>query len=135
MNSQSENIELAKDFLTYALSQKGQDAMRYFKGFSINKSSFEKSVTDDEEAQESVTDVEGNEISWTSYGTTDEEVQELKEIVETMDTPSYPDNEIIAIIYHQVIKYIANDTDVDDAVNKTEKEVNNYLTDYERQLK
>ena len=74
-------------------------------------------------------DEDGNEISVDIYWPTDDQIAQLKSLIDSLDTPSYGDYTILSTILKDSINAIIGDTSVDDAVEQVVKDINIYLSE------
>lgn len=141
INAKSKNIDTAKEFYAFALSADGQKAIdSYYSGFPVNKERFDVSLVDPDAGTEGydpneskgswgMTDEDGNEISVDSYWPTDDQIAQLKNLIDSLDTPSYGDYTILSTILKDSMNAIIGDTSVDDAVEQVVKDINIYLSE------
>ena len=141
INAKSKNIDTAKEFYAFALSADGQKAIdSYYSGFPVNKERFDASLVDPDAGTEGydpneskgswgMTDEDGNEISVDSYWPTDDQIAQLKNLIDSLDTPSYGDYTILSTILKDSMNAIIGDTSVDDAVEQVVKDINIYLSE------
>ena len=129
INAKSKNIDTAKEFYAFALSVDGQKAIDSYSGFPVNKERFDASLVDPDAGTEGydpneskgswgMTDEDGNEISVDSYWPTDDQIAQLKNLIDSLDTPSYGDYTILSTILKDSMNAIIGDTSVDDAVEQ-----------------
>ena len=68
-------------------------------------------------------------ISVDIYWPTDDQIAQLKSLIDSLDTPSYGDYTILSTILKDSINAIIGDTSVDDAVEQVVKDLNIYLSE------
>ena len=140
INAKSKNIDTAKEFYAFALSVDGQKAIDSYSGFPVNKERFDASLVDPDAGTEGydpneskgswgMTDEDGNEISVDSYWPTDDQIAQLKNLIDSLDTPSYGDYTILSTILKDSMNAIIGDTSVDDAVEQVVKDIDIYLSE------
>lgn len=140
INAKSKNMDTAKDFFEFALSTDGQKALDNYNGFKVNKDSFDASMVDPQAGTEgydpnasqgawSTVDVNGNEVNIDMYWPTDDQIKQLKDMIDTLDTASYSDNTIQTTIIEDCIRCIISDDSIDDDVNQVVKDINIYLSE------
>ena len=140
INAKSKNIDTAKEFYAFALSADGQKAIDSYSGFPVNKERFDASLVDPDAGTEGydpneskgswgMTDEDGNEISVDSYWPTDDQIAQLKNLIDSLDTPSYGDYTILSTILKDSMNAIIGDTSVDDAVEQVVKDIDIYLSE------
>ena len=140
INAKSKNIDTAKEFYAFALSVDGQKAIDSYSGFPVNKERFDASLVDPDAGTEGydpneskggwgMTDDDGNEIFVDSYWPTDDQIAQLKNLIDSLDTPSYGDYTILSTILKDSMNAIIGDTSVDDAVEQVVKDINIYLSE------
>lgn len=140
INAKSKNIDTAKEFYAFALSADGQKAIDSYSGFPVNKERFDASLVDPDAGTEGydpnaskgswgMTDEDGNEISVDIYWPTDDQIAQLKSLIDSLDTPSYGDYTILSTILKDSINAIIGDTSVDDAVEQVVKDIDIYLSE------
>ena len=76
-----------------------------------------------------MTDEDGNEISVDIYWPTDDQIAQLKNLIDSLDTPSYGDYTILSTILKDSMNAIIGDTSVDDAVEQVVKDIDIYLSE------
>lgn len=140
INAKSKNMDTAKDFYEYALSADGQKAIDSYSGFPINKERFDASLVDPDAGSEDydpneskggwgITDENGNDIFVDRYWPTDDQITELKNLIDSLEMPSYGDYTILSTIMKDSMNSIIGDTSVDDAVDQIVKDINIYLSE------
>ena len=140
INAKSKNIDTAKEFYAFALSADGQKAIDSYSGFPVNKDRFDASLVDPDAGTEGydpneskgswgMTDEDGNEISVDTYWPTDDQIAQLKNLIDSLDTPSYGDYTILSTILKDSMNAIIGDTSVDDAVEQVVKDIDIYLSE------
>lgn len=140
INAKSKNIDTAKEFYAFALSAAGQKAIDSYSGFPVNKERFDASLVDPDAGTEGydpnaskgswgMTDEDGNEISVDIYWPTDDQIAQLKNLIDSLDTPSYGDYTILSTILKDSMNAIIGDTSVDDAVEQVVKDIDIYLSE------
>lgn len=140
VNAKSKNMDTAKEFFEYAMSADGQKAIDAYNGFKVNKESFDASLVDPDAGTEGYdpnaskggwgsTDANGNEYYIDMYWPTDDQIAQLKELVDSLDTPAYGDNTILTTILNDCMGCIIGDDSIDDDVAQVVKDINIYLSE------
>ena len=63
------------------------------------------------------------------YWPTDDQIKQLKDLIDTLDTPAYGDNTILTTIVTDCIGSILGDDSIDDDVAQVVKDINIYLSE------
>ena len=63
------------------------------------------------------------------YDLTDDQIKQLKDLIDTLDTPAYGDNTILTTIVTDCIGSILGDDSIDDDVAQVVKDINIYLSE------
>ena len=137
---EAKNMDTAKEFFEYAMSAEGQKAIDYYNGFNVNKESFDASLIDPDAGNEGydpnaskggwgTTDSNGNDYYIDMYWPTDDQIAQLKELIDSLDTPAYGDNTILTTILNDCMGCIIGDDSIDDDVAQVVKDINIYLSE------
>ncbi len=140
VNAKAKNMDTAKEFFEYAMSAEGQKAIDYYNGFNVNKESFDASLVDPDAGTEGYDpnaskggwgsmDANGNEYYIDMYWPTDDQIAQLKELIDSLDTPAYGDNTILTTILNDCMGCIIGDDSIDDDVAQVVKDINIYLSE------
>lgn len=140
INAKSKNMDTAKDFYTFALSADGQKSIDSYNGFPLNKDRFDASLVDPDAGTEGydpneskggwgMTDENGNEFTVEQYWPTDDQISQLKNLIDTLDTASYDDYTILTTIMKDSMNAIVGNSSIDDAVDQVVKDINIYLSE------
>ena len=140
INAKSKNMDTAKDFFEFALSTDGQKVIDNYSGFRVNKESFDDSLVDPDAGSEGYdpkaskgswgfSDDSGKDYTIEMYWPTDDQIKQLKDMIDTLDTPAYGDNTILTTIITDCIGSIIGDDSIDDDVAQVVKDINIYLSE------
>ncbi len=140
INAKSKNMDTAKEFFEFALSTDGQKIIDNYSGFRVNKDSFDDSLVDPDAGSEGYdpsaskgswgfSDENGKEYMIDMYWPTDDQIKQLKDLIDTLDTPAYGDNTILTTIVTDCIGSILGDDSIDDDVAQVVKDINIYLSE------
>ena len=106
----------------------------------VNKNSFDDSLVDPDAGSEGYdpsaskgawgfSDENGKEYTIDMYWPTDDQIKQLKDLIDTLDTPAYGDNTILTTIVTDCIGSILGDDSIDDDVAQVVKDINIYLSE------
>ena len=140
INAKSKNMDTAKEFFEFALSTDGQKIIDNYSGFRVNKDGFDDSLVDPDAGSEGYdpsaskgswgfSDENGKEYTIDMYWPTDDQIKQLKDLIDTLDTPAYGDNTILTTIVTDCIGSILGDDSIDDDVAQVVKDINIYLSE------
>ena len=140
INAKSKNKDTAKEFFEFALSTDGQKVIDNYSGFRVNKDSFDASLVDPDAGTEGYdpsaskgswgfTDANGKDYTIDMYWPTDDQIKQLKDLIDTLDTPAYGDNTILTTIINDCIGSVIGDDSIDDDVEQVVKDINIYLSE------
>lgn len=115
INKESDNMQLAEGFFEFLLSNEMQ-ARDTSDGMPINKYAFEESLILSEELQE----------EWNTVGLSENEKNEVKQIVELLNTPVDCNIDIKDIVQSRLYEYLEEKTTLDEAVHLTIKDITEY---------
>lgn len=131
ISSQSQNTGEAESFVEYLLSE---DAQRVNQGggFPVNRAGFEKSLEDREGIENTeiaMSDTDGSmqtlEFVWPS----DEEIQNLKETFQSLNTPALTDEVILEAVVGQGISCLDGSIGAGEAAENAMKKISLYLAE------
>lgn len=134
INSRSNEIEGAKEFVSFLLSQKAQETNQGT-GLPVNRAAFEAMLEDSKSmsmsSSWSTIDEDGNyqDIDFEITAPPAEELDRFRELVESLDTPCLTDAVMWELVMEQAGKYVAGELSVEEAVNTIEQKMNLYLAE------
>ncbi|MDF2543435.1 MAG: hypothetical protein K0S47_3153, partial [Herbinix sp.] len=125
LNSASKEAEIAKKFIMFLFSEEVQDGDLY-DGFPINKNSLSKWM--EKESTET--------FAFSSDGVMldgvypDKEVREgIINVIQEVNTPIVLNQEVINIMIHEVLPYLAGEIDLEQAAAAAATKINTYLAE------
>lgn len=128
--SKSENKDLAKGFMEALLQVEVQST---FSGsFPVNKKGFEATLKNpygEEGAGISVSTTDGQSASLMLVWPSEEQLAELGEMLDAVDTPSLTDETIWTVVKEQGEKYLKGEQELENTVNSIMQKVNLYLAE------
>lgn len=132
VSSKSENKELAADFLKALLQEEIQSSITG--AFPVNKKGFEgtlKNPYGEEGGAELAVSGEGSDDMFTMslLWPDEEQLEELRQMLEAADTPSLTDETIWNVVKEQGEKYLEGSQELEEAVNNIMQKVNLYLAE------
>ncbi len=131
INASCKNMDVANDFLKYALSFPIQDG-DYYDGFPINVEALENQITKDRTNYAAETSIETEDGSYVQFiidAITPENAQKLVELCKQVDQKVVTDAKIQEVIAQELPAYVNGSNSLEDTVNKIEKGLNMYLAE------
>ncbi len=135
ISSRCREKEGAGEFLKFLLSQDAQDTSMGG-GFPVNKESFRKGLTSNDELGFgtlgwSVTDEDGTieDVSFDVVNPSGEEQEDFLSLVESLDTPSLTDAVIEDLIQDIAGRCVSGEISVEDAVSEIQQKMSLYLAE------
>ncbi len=134
INSRSTQIEGAKEFVAFLLSQKAQ-ATNQGTGFPVNRAAFEENLADEKSMSLSTSYTFKNEdgieqmIEYQTHAPSEEQLDVFWEQVESLDTPCLTDAVMQELVIDQACSYVAGEVSLEEAVNTIEQKMNLYLAE------
>lgn len=133
VNSKSTQTELAEQFVSYLLSKEAQSVTQNG-GLPIEKEAFRSAIDGHEyENVQSLVGVAGvgddDIISYELVPQTEEEIQRLTELVESLTTPALQDQVIMEAVEEQGEKVLKGELSPEEAVSAIMQKVNLYLAE------
>jgi ABC-type glycerol-3-phosphate transport system substrate-binding protein len=140
VNAKSDDVETAKTFVDYLISEEGQKSMTMNSGFPINKAAFDKAMEDpnkgnpgykegDSVGSAGMTDGNGKELEIELYWPDQTFIDNFKTRLSEMDTPAYNDDMILTTIMKDCMYYVMGDGEVDTVVDQVVKDISIYLSE------
>lgn len=128
--------EGAGEFVKFLFSEKAQTSNQGG-GFPVNKKAFDTEVYADTETEEltvtswTIADEDGvqSELEYVTKKPDDGKIAELKEMAESLDTPSYTDAVMEELVLEQAGKAVTGDISVEEAVSAISQKMNLYLAE------
>lgn len=131
INKETKNIEVAKEFVKFALSYDIQDTDSY-DGFSVNTKALENQLTIDRTGWGFETDIaigDGQYAILTADAISPENLKELLDLCKTVEKPVVNDQQILKVITEELPKYLDGSSTIEDAITQIEKGLNMYLAE------
>lgn len=134
INGRSNELEGAKEFVSFLLSQKAQETNQGT-GLPVNRAAFEAMLADSKSmsmsSSWSTIDEDGNyqDIDFDITAPPSEELDRFRELVESLDTPCLTDAVMRELVMEQAGKCVTGDLSVEEAVNTIEQKMNLYLAE------
>ena len=122
-NSQSDSLELAKEFIAFSLSEEAQKNNNGV-GNPVNRAALAKTL---EVVTETNMESEMGVLVLTALS--DEEKQEFIDLVESLDTPVISDGVVMEVVYEQLEEYIFDRISVEQATENIMKKLSLYLVE------
>ena len=125
----STNQQAALDFISYMLSQEGQETIH--DGFPVNQTVFDKQIAEDKVSEMSMgsSDAEGNYIEVNGVWPDARRRQELKGWVDNLTTPALPNRIIRQMVMEPVNDCLNGKITPEEAAQKAIKNLNLYLSE------
>lgn len=135
INAASKNSGRAEDFIKVCLGKENQSNL--FKGFAVNKAAFAQSFVVKEEAIDEdgiygavcVSDKDGLYIELPVYWPTEEQIEELRNYLETVDTVYIKDDRLEEAVYEEGVLYMKGHHSLEETVSGIEKKVSLYMAE------
>lgn len=134
INSKSSQTDGAREFITFLLSQKAQEANQG-NGLPVNRAAFEASLGDAQSMESyntwSMMDEDGNYQEYELHVTqpSQEEREHFTQLVESLDKPCLTDAVMRELVTEQAGNCLKGDLSVEEAVNTIEQKMNLYLAE------
>lgn len=131
INKETENMDVAKEFVKYALSYDIQDTDSY-DGFSVNTKALENQITIDRTGWGFETDIavgDGQSAILTADVISPENLQKLLDLCKTVDKPVVNDQQILKVVTEELPKYLDGSSTIEDTITQIEKGLNMYLAE------
>lgn len=131
INRETENMDVAKEFVKYALSYDIQDTDSY-DGFSVNTKALENQITIDRTGWGFETDIaigDGQYAILKADAISPENLQKLLDFCKKVDKPVVNDQEILKVITEEFPKYLDGTSTIEDTIVRIEKGLNMYLAE------
>ena len=125
----SANQQAALDFISYMLSQEGQETIQ--NGFPVNQAVFDQQIAEDKvsDMTMSSSDAEGNYIEVNGVWPDESRRQELKGWVENLTTPALTNRIIRQMVLDQVSECLNGRLTPEEAAKQAVKNLNLYLSE------
>lgn len=123
------NRELGKKFARALL---GKDANTDSNGFPVNRAAFDKQAQKCQEATEisyGISAQDGQNRSLELISLTDEDIDRITSIAESLDTPALTDRTLQELILEQGASYLRGEQSLEDAMAAMMKKINLYLAE------
>ena len=135
INAASKNSGRAEDFIKVCLGKENQSNL--FKGFAVNKAAFAQSfvVKEEDMSEDGIygTLCMGNDdglyIELPVYWPTEEQIEELRNYLETADTVYIKDDRLEEAVYEEGVFYMQGHHSLEEAVSAIEKKVSLYMAE------
>ena len=130
INSQSEHIETAKDFVRFALSEAVQNTDTY-EGFPVNAKSLENQAMADRSMAEAYTtyDIDGSSVEFAIKSYSEETAQQLVEICKNANLCLKEDTQIATSLTESLQPYLNGQATVEEALDAVEGSLRMYLAE------
>ena len=141
INAKSSDLEGAKAFLSYMLSETAQKSYsQMYSGFPVNKAVFDSLFVNPYLGEDwydpkeplsgmGMTDENGNEFTLDIYWPTDEEIADFKEKIAALNTASSKNNLVMNTIFKDSMPYITGDAAIEDTISQIQKDIQIYLSE------
>ncbi len=135
ISTASNNAALAQDFLKVLLGKENQSST--FIGFPVNRSAFEEDfIIDESELSENGTygsiassDGEGHYVEIDIYWPEEEQINKIRNWIESVDTPYIEDTMLEDTVYEEGTKYMEGSQSLEEAVAAIEERVALYMAE------
>lgn len=130
INSQSEHLETAKDFVRFALSEAIQNTDTY-EGFPVNTKSLETQAAADRSMAETYTtyDIDGSSVEFAIKSYSEETAQQLVEMCKNADLCLKEDTQIATSLAQSLQSYLDGQATVEEAMDAVEGSLKMYLAE------
>lgn len=135
ISSASDHISQAEDFLRVLLGKENQSST--FDGFPVNQAAFEESFIIDESnlgedgnyGSVASSDGEGHYVEMNIYWPDEEQINDIRNWMESIDTPYIEDIVLENAVYEEGTKYMEGGQSLDEAVAAIEEKVALYMAE------
>lgn len=131
INARSEHMDIARDFVAFALSEQAQDS-DFYDGFSVNTASLEKQKNkdrSDSEAIAAVTTPDGGFLELEIKDFSPEEADRLMEICRNLKHPAERDSAVENEIAAALPAYLSGEKSLEETVREIEGVLGMYLAE------
>ena len=130
INSQSEHLETAKDFVRFALSEAVQNTDTY-EGFPVNTKSLETQAAADRSMAEAYTtyDIDGSSVEFAIKSYSEETAQQLVEMCKNANLCLKEDTQIATSLSESLQPYLNGQANVEEAMDAVEGSLKMYLAE------
>ena len=130
INSQSEHLETAKDFVRFALSEAVQNTDTY-EGFPVNAKSLETQAAADRSMAEAYTtyDIDGSSVEFAIKSYSEETAQQLVEMCKNANLCLKEDTQIATSLSESLQPYLNGQANVEEAMDAVEGSLKMYLAE------
>lgn len=133
MNAGKETTKTAEDFYKYLFSKElHTEVLAESQGFSVNEAVFNKMLIKDENAEDfslGSSDENGNMISLEIKFPNEDEIEKLREIVTTLETPAENHAVLEDAVYETGVKLLLGEMDEKEAVAEVAEKMSLYLAE------
>lgn len=133
VNATSDNAELAKEFIEYAISFEGQDACNFF-NIPVNREKVDEIQQDNKSFVGTgvyYTDDSGKEVNWKYIKVSEEMAEHYNEILESINTPICYNSVMIRFLVNPYVDYIDGKLTLQEAADTAMQKINLYQMEKE----